>query len=344
MKKNIFIYFAFFLFNAFIPSLAIVIYDAVRVRTGGDTAVVAVVVIGVVFLLSLLFTLIERLRHRKSVDEPVEMISEATKKIASGDFDIVLVPRHSAKRYDDFDVIMANISDMAAQLSKAGTSKADFVSNVSHELKAPLTVLKSYAAALRAEEPGTEERDRYISVIDSTVDKMSALVKNILDLSRLEAQQLSPTPEEVRLQPLLESCLIAYGDAMEKKNIELKCDFEDGVVISSVGSYIELIVNNLVSNAIKFTGENGVIEVTLRAADNGAIVTVKDNGVGISKETGERIFERFYQADTSHKQEGNGLGLAIVKRAIGLLGGEISVESAPDVGSKFCVKIDNMNA
>ena len=102
---------------------------------------------------------------------------------------------------------------------------------------------------------------------------------------------------------------------------------------------LEVIWNNLISNVIKFTDEGGKLEISLKKVDNYAIVSVKDNGCGISEEVGKHIFEKFYQGDTSHSCEGNGLGLALVKKVIDILGGEIFVESELEKGSKFIVKL-----
>ena len=125
------------------------------------------------------------------------------------------------------------------------------------------------------------------------------------------------------------------------KGIELECDFDDIMIVSNSG-YIEIIINNLLSNAIKFTDKNGKITVSLKSISGGAEIKVSDTGCGISSETGKRIFEKFYQGETSHTGEGNGLGLALVKRVIDIMGGEISVTSEVDYGSTFTVVLKNV--
>ena len=113
------------------------------------------------------------------------------------------------------------------------------------------------------------------------------------------------------------------------------------MIVSNSG-YIEIIINNLLSNAIKFTDKNGKITVSLKSISGGAEIKVSDTGCGISSETGKRIFEKFYQGETSHTGEGNGLGLALVKRVIDIMGGEISVTSEVDYGSTFTVVLKNV--
>ena len=133
-------------------------------------------------------------------------------------------------------------------------------------------------------------------------------------------------------------CKAVLEDKIEKKNIDLACELEELYVIS-MKSYLEIVFNNLLSNAVKFTDEGGRVAVKLTKEGENAVVQVSDTGCGISPETGARIFDKFYQGDTSHAKEGNGLGLALVKRAIDVLGGEISVHSQPNKGSIFTVKL-----
>ena len=121
--------------------------------------------------------------------------------------------------------------------------------------------------------------------------------------------------------------------------MNLECDIEEDLYINSEESYLELIWNNLISNAIKFTENNGKINISLKKINEDYIVKVKDSGCGMDKNTGEHIFDKFYQGDTSHSKEGNGLGLALVKKVIDVLGGTISVESEVNVGTTFVVTI-----
>ena len=119
----------------------------------------------------------------------------------------------------------------------------------------------------------------------------------------------------------------------------INIDNEEDLYINSEESYLELIWNNLISNAIKFTENNGKINISLKKINEDYIVKVKDSGCGMDKNTGEHIFDKFYQGDTSHSKEGNGLGLALVKKVIDVLGGTISVESEVNVGTTFVVTI-----
>ncbi len=340
MKKRIFGYFAFFLLVAGVVTVAVLIFDAVS--ASGNVAKIAIIMAAVVFGLSLVCTVIDSLRRKYFEEEPLERILEATKRISNGDFNVDLVPRHSEKNYNAFDVIMENINDMAAQLAKAESQSKDFVTNVSHELKTPLAVLQTSAAMLLSGKADEKETARLIEVIDLTVKRMTALVGEILDLSRLESAQLLPPRESVDIEDLVSSCAISFEELLDAKNLRLEADLEPGLKLLSVRSYLKLIFDNLISNAVKFSYDGGKIELESRRIDGGAMISVRDHGVGIDKQTGERIFEKFYQGDASRKQEGSGIGLAIVKKAIDRLGGTISVQSVPKEGSCFTVVLHDL--
>ena len=134
---------------------------------------------------------------------------------------------------------------------------------------------------------------------------------------------------------------MAFEDNIAEKNIELNCDIDD-VYISSSPSLLEIVWNNLLSNAVKFCSNDGTISISLKKTDTGCSVSVSDTGEGFSEEVGKRLFEKFYQGDSSRSQLGNGLGLALVKRVIDLLGGTIEVESTLGVGSTFTVHIKDL--
>ena len=135
--------------------------------------------------------------------------------------------------------------------------------------------------------------------------------------------------------------IIHFEELIDEKSLEIEADLSE-VTIISIQSYLDIIWNNLISNAIKFTEKNGKISISLKNDNSRAVIKISDTGCGISKETGMRIFDKFYQGDTSHSQEGNGLGLALVKRIIDIIGGEISVESELGKGTTFTVILENL--
>ena len=162
------------------------------------------------------------------------------------------------------------------------------------------------------------------------------MITNVLKLNKLEHQELNLEYQKIRLDQMLEEAVLSFEDLIDRKNITLDCNLEEVEIFSSA-SCLEIVWNNLISNAIKFTEPDGKITIKLYRQLGDVIVEVADTGCGISKDVGARIFDKFYQGDTSHAQEGNGLGLALVKKVIDTIGGQISVESQLGKGSKFTI-------
>lgn len=328
-------YAGFFVLIAAIVTAAVLVYDSIKGLSG---RAVSGIMFAVVIALAALFTTVDILRRRFTVNAPVDRILDATERIARGDFSVRLDINHRVNEYDEFDYIAENLNKMAAELDKNEVLKSDFISNVSHELKTPLAVISNYAAALKGDKLTAEERKKYAQTIVEASARLTALTVNILKLNKLENQQIKPEFKSVRLDEMLAECVIGFEDKIEEKGIELNCDFAEISLVTSP-AYLEIVWNNLLSNAVKFTPAGGRISVSLKEEDGRAVVTVADTGCGISAGEGGRIFDKFYQCDTSHSGEGNGLGLALVKKVIDILGGEISVESEKGKGSAFTVKL-----
>lgn len=328
---------SFFLLVAFVMQIAILAYDYICERTD-DMGLIAVLILILIFILAAFCTVCDFIRRKIMIDRPVRRILDATERIARGDLNVRIDIEHSYDKYTEFDVIAENLNTMAAELSKSEMLKNDFISSVSHELKTPLAVIGNYAAELGDPDLDEESRVKYSRTLVDASKRLSDLVTNILKLNKLENQQLKPEMQRVNLSDMLAEAILNFEGRIEEKEIELDIDLTDVYVISSP-SLLELVWNNLLSNAIKFSHTGGRISVSISEGNGFATVTVSDNGPGMSREVGMRIFEKFYQGDTSHSGEGNGLGLALVKRVIDILGGEISVSSEVGVGSSFTVRI-----
>ena len=328
----------FFLTITAIATISIFVYYLVSRHANGNTTFVALGVLGAILFGAFACTLFDTFRRRRMIDRPTKRILDATEKIAAGDFNIKLEPLHEYTKYDEFDLIFENINIMTAELKKNEVLKNDFISNVSHEIKTPLAVIQNYAKSLQRDRLSSERKEEYLSGLISQTEKLSNLVTNILKLSKLENQEIIPEKVEIDLAELLRVSALQFESIMEKKQLTLLCNIDEMSIISSP-TLLELVINNLISNAIKFTDEGGKISISLKEDKKCAVIKVKDSGCGISREVGEHIFEKFYQGDTSHSGEGNGLGLALVKKVIDLIGGEISVESKVGKGSTFTVKL-----
>ena len=329
----------FFLLVAAIVTVAVIIYGAVASASNGNTAFIAGIMLIVVIALSLICTFADFLRRKYTVEKTVDEILEATDKIAAGDFSVRLKTAHSYRRYDQYDYIIENLNTMTEALSRTEILNNDFIAGVSHELKTPLAVIQNYASSLQNKNLDEATRVKYAQTLVAASKKLTTLVTNILKLNKLENQQIASDYERVDLVAMLSEAIVGFEDFIEEKGIELECDFDEDVKIISSPSNLEIVWNNLISNAIKFTEAGGKITVRLKRSEDFAVVSVEDTGCGISEETGKHIFEKFYQGDTSHATEGNGLGLALVKKVIDIIGGEISVESELGKGTTFTVKL-----
>ncbi|MGN0981669.1 MAG: ATP-binding protein [Candidatus Limivicinus sp.] len=338
-------YVSFFLLMAFIITNCMLLFlsqlqaAAGTAYTGEELHRAAVLTFGNVVLLSFLCTLVDAVRRRFMVERPVRQIAAATERIMKGDFSARIDTHSSLDRDDGFNEIIDCFNKMAEELAGIETLRTDFIANVSHELKTPLTVIQNYGTLLQ--QPGLEEEKRleYARAITDTCRRLADLITNILKLNKLENQQIFPQREEFDLSEQLCGCLLQFENLWERKNIEIETELEEGVRIRADAELLGLVWNNLLSNAFKFTPEGGCVSLRLRADSESATVTVKDSGCGMSAEVGAHIFEKFYQGDPSHAAQGNGLGLALVKRVIDILHGQIQVESAPGRGSVFTVKI-----
>jgi signal transduction histidine kinase len=267
---------------------------------------------------------------------PMRKLSEAANKIAKGDFSIRITPLRKDGKKDYIEVMFDDFNAMAQELQSIETMKNDFIANVSHEIKTPIAVIQNYATTLQSNTLTDDERSDYIKTIVEASQKLSTLVSNILKLSKLENQKIPPKAEPFNLGEQLRRCALTFEELLEQKNINFDSELEE-ITVCYEENMLEIVWNNLLSNAIKFTSLGGKIFVKLTAIDGYAQASISDTGCGIDEDTQKHIFDKFYQGDTSHSQEGNGLGLALVKQTIDLLGGNVTVQSKPGQGSIFTV-------
>jgi signal transduction histidine kinase len=273
------------------------------------------------------------------VTRPVKKIVAAAEKIMQGDLSVRIEKKRSIDPNDGFNTIIDYFNKMAEELSGMETLRTDFIANVSHELKTPLAVMQNYSVMLQQPSLPEEERIEYAKSIAEACRSLANMVSNILKLNKLENQKIYPASKVYDLGEQLGDCFVGFEDVWDKKNIEIDADLDENVFVRADPDLLQLVWNNLFSNAIKFTDEGGKITLSLKTDGDNAIVKVRDTGCGISPEVGKHIFEKFYQGDTSHATKGNGLGLALVKRVIDITGGDISVSSEVGVGSTFTVTL-----
>lgn len=331
-------YFIFFALISFIAACCLLLFLNSLDMDFGDVRKSALITFGNVLLLSLLCSIIDGIRQKFTVERPVKRILNTTHRITGGDFTARIEPFHGFDSMNEFDAIIEDFNKMAQELSGIETLRTDFVANVSHELKTPLAVIQNYASMLQNPSLAEEKRAEYARIITDASRRLSELITNILKLNKLENQQIFPEIQKFDLGEQIRECLIAFEDALEKKNLDLDTDIAD-MMIEADAELTSLVWNNLFSNAVKFSGEGGKITVSLKEEEGWAAIRISDTGCGMSPEVGQHIFEKFYQGDKAHATQGNGLGLALVKRVVDIVGGEILVESVAGKGSAFTVRL-----
>lgn len=289
-------------------------------------------------LAAIALTIFTRRVIRKSYEKPMHDLADATKRVAEGDFSVYVPTIHTADRLDYLDVMILDFNKMVEELGSIETLKTDFFSNVSHELKTPLAIIQNNAELLCMEKNPDKQKE-YAQVIFDTTKRLSEMISNILKLNKLEKQTILPVAEEYDICEQLAECALYFEPVWEKKEIEFSADMEDSVKIIADASLLELIWNNLISNAVKFTEPGGRILLAEKSTEDLIEVSVEDTGCGMSEETRKHIFEKFYQGDTSHATAGNGLGLSLAMRVAQLNGYQIKVDSDLGRGSRFTVLI-----
>lgn len=293
-----------------------------------------------IFILSFIFTFVAMVAKYYFFDKPLKNIQAAMKNLLKGNYSFRLLINEKLENQEMMVELFENLNKIASHLEKAEEKQLDFVSNVSHEIKTPLTVIKNYVHLLEKEDLPMDERKKYHTIIEENAEKLNSLVSNVLKLNKLENQVIVKECEVFDFSELVCESLLSFESTWTEKNIEIETNLEEGISINTDKTLLEIVCNNLISNAMKFTEPNGKVIVECYQKDNIASVSVTDSGCGISSETGKHIFDKFYQGDTSRKSEGNGLGLALVKRIIDVLGGEIFVQSQLGKGSKFTVNLE----
>ena len=228
------------------------------------------------------------------------------------------------------------------EIVKLENMRRDFVANVSHELKTPLTSINGFVETLIINEDlPSDKRNRFLAIIQKESDRLKRLIEDILLLSSIESKNNLVT-ENVLLYNIFKEVYEMISYIADSKHIKIYYNFEDeNVAIQAYGDYIKQLFLNLIDNAIKYTPEGGTVIINQFTRNDEITIEVIDNGVGIPKEDQDKIFQRFYRVDKARSRSvgGTGLGLAITKHIVNSLQGNISVESKLGEGSKFIVTI-----
>lgn len=294
-----------------------------------------------VSLLSLVIALIAGLLSFATsslITKPLKTLMRFVQKITNGQLD----QKVNVVGNDEIAELGSAFNHMAEQLQRVEQSRQEFVSNVSHELKTPLSSIKVLTESLMFQENvPIEMYQEFFQDINSEVDRLNNIISDLLTLVRLDQREIPLNISEVNLNEMIQDLLKRLAPLAKKKNINLIYECHREVVAEIDKVKLSLAITNLIENAIKYTPDLGTVTVVVQGDLQDALITVQDTGIGIAKEEQSRIFERFYRTDKTRNREtgGTGLGLAITYKTVVMHNGSIGVESEEGKGSTFSVQI-----
>lgn len=268
----------------------------------------------------------------KRIVNPIKYISDVTKEVSKGNFDISI----DYESDDEIGVLAKNFNIMISELKNMEYLRKDFISNVSHEFKTPIASIQGFVELLKNQDIPREKVNEYIDIIIEESERLSKLTSNMLKISRLDNQSISNKKEKFSLDEQIRKSILLLEDKWEAKLLDIDINLQDTIFYGDK-ELIEVIWINILDNAIKFSNLNGKISIKLENLLEYVVVEIADNGIGMSEEEKLRVFEKFYQGDSSRRNEGSGLGLSIVKKIIDICEGNIEIESELGIGTKFKV-------
>lgn len=271
----------------------------------------------------------------KTIINPIKKIGDAFHEVSEGNFSVRVC---EDERIDEIREMAKQFNAMTYDLSHIETLRTDFVANVSHEFKTPISSIEGYATLLQNPDLSEDKRIRYTQKILENSRRLTNLTSNMLLLSKLENQEMVTDNKQFSLDEQIRKTILLLEDKWTKKNIEFNLDLP---AVTYYGSerLLEQIWFNVIDNAIKHSSDGGMIEIRIIGGQTSVSVEIEDHGEGMSEEVTRHIFEKFYQGDSSRKEEGNGLGLALVKRIVNICNAKISVRSAVGCGSTFIIEL-----
>ncbi|HHV31035.1 MAG: HAMP domain-containing histidine kinase [Ruminococcaceae bacterium] len=263
---------------------------------------------------------------------PLRNMAAAARAFGEGNFSI----RVPVTGQDEIGELAVAFNNMASSLASGESVRRNFIANVSHELKTPMTTIAGFIDGILDGTIPPEKQNQYLKIVSQEVKRLSRLVRTMLDLSRIDSGELRLRPARFDLTNTILVSLLSFEKPIEDKKIEIRgLENAESLFVDGDPDMIHQVVYNLIENAVKFTNEGGYIEITISDYSNRTVVAVQNSGQGIAPDELPLIFDRFYKTDKSRSQDKNGMGLGlyIVKTIIRLHGGEISVSS---VQNEFC--------
>jgi len=276
------------------------------------------------------------------LSKPLKEINKAAKLIAGGEFS----KRLNIDSKDEIGELAGSFNQMVTALQNLEEMRRDFIANVSHELKTPMTSIRGFIEGILDGTIPEDKHKLYLEIVRDETNRLNRLVNNLLDLARMEAGENTLQFKDFNINELVRRSIIKLEKLITDKDITVDAEFEkEDTFVNADADAIERVMYNLVHNAVKFTPEGGKINLCVRTQKNRVFVSVEDSGPGIPEEERELIWERFHKSDKSRSKDkdGTGLGLAIVKNIIKNHSQEIWVESEPGKGSKFTFTLNKSN-
>ena len=271
----------------------------------------------------------------RRIIRPIQNISDAFDALSKGDFS-VKVPED--EKIEEIRKISQRFNAMTYDLAHIETLRTDFVANVSHEIKTPISSIEGYATLLQDHNLTAEKHDRYVEKIIENSRRLSSLSSSMLMLSKLENQETVLNQTEFRLDEQLRKVILMLEPKWSAKNIEFDLNLAKQLYFGNE-QLLDQVWTNIIDNAVKHSYDGGVIRISMQQKENQLVVEISDFGEGMTEDVQKHIFEKFYQGDPSRKSEGNGLGLALVKRIIDLCRGSVSVSSTLGNSTTFTVTL-----
>lgn len=296
------------------------------------------IVFSIFFVLAFTFAALATIY--RSISDPLKNLKDATEQVSHGDFDVQIDVNSIA--FTEIATLSESFNRMVCQLKNNEVLKNDFISNVSHEFKTPLATVNGFAKLLASGKCTPKESAEYSELIAEETNRLTSLCSNILKISKIENQKISPKSTTFLLDEQIRKIILSFENFWSEKNIELDIDLDE-TYFTGDEELLQHIWANLIENAVKFTPYGGKISIKLINQPYHIEFSVCDNGIGMSKETQKHIFDKFYQGDSAHSTQGNGLGLSLVTKILENCNGSINVKSALGKGSIFTVKIDKTN-
>ncbi len=267
------------------------------------------------------------------ITRPLRAMAQAADRFARGDFE----QRVPVDSRDEVGRLAESFNSMAEDLDRLEQTRREFVANVSHELRSPLTSMQGFLGGMLDGTVPESERDHYTQIVLDETKRLSKLITTLLDLSHIESGQKPLQRSQFDVNEMIARALLRQEARINERGLDVEVDFdEDTCLVNADLDRIEQVVINLLDNAVKFAKENGVIKLGTRLEKGVATVYVADDGPGIAPDDLKCVFERFYTVDKAHtKGNGTGLGLAIAKKIIEQHGQKISVSSTLGQGARF---------